>query len=251
MSSQMHPLGYTHLPSPTKVQSPSCHPALWLPPPSWTSSAQSRQRWQAAQLQMTLLPTASLFPSQSILRSWSESMPLLSPATQGPVVYLLFWTVVSVVAFDETRHSWVRHRLPWVCQGKVQQSASKGTFSATLHSSASLVPCGFGLYYWVNSLERNVCCTHHDGLFPLCWFAQTSVLYRNCQTAFSTSFLAAQSSTGSVIRQGSQFSSQFWKAFCMLIGTKALLSSGFYSQTYGQTQQMKLLISWDNSLPWI
>ncbi|XP_029551061.1 uncharacterized protein LOC115151196 [Salmo trutta] len=40
-----------------------------------------------------------------------------------------------------------------------------------------------------------------------------------------------------VANRGPQFSSQFWKAFCNLIGSSANLSSGFHPQTNGQSER--------------
>ena len=39
--------------------------------------------------------------------------------------------------------------------------------------------------------------------------------------------------------RGPQFSSQFWKAFCTLIGSSASLSSGFHLQSNGQSERAK------------
>ena len=63
---------------------------------------------------------------------------------------------------------------------------------------------------------------------------------------------------------GPQFSAQFWKAFCKLIGASPSLSLGFHPQTNGQTERanQKLEVSlrcmtsqdppyWSKSLPWV
>ena len=64
--------------------------------------------------------------------------------------------------------------------------------------------------------------------------------------------------------RGPQFSSQFWKAFCTLIGSFASLSSGFHPQTNGQSARanqeletnLRCLVStnpttWSCQLVWV
>ena len=64
--------------------------------------------------------------------------------------------------------------------------------------------------------------------------------------------------------RGPQFSAQFWKAFCKLIGATVSLSSGFHPQTNGQTeranQDLEVALrcmtssnttSWSRMLPWV
>ena len=64
--------------------------------------------------------------------------------------------------------------------------------------------------------------------------------------------------------RGPQFASAFWKAFCMLVGVRPQLSSGFHPQTNGQTERLnqelekslRCLVegspsSWAASLPWV
>ena len=64
--------------------------------------------------------------------------------------------------------------------------------------------------------------------------------------------------------RGPQFSAQFWRAFCGLIGATPSLSSGFHPQTNGQTERanQKLEValrcmtsknsaSWSKTLPWV
>lgn len=61
-----------------------------------------------------------------------------------------------------------------------------------------------------------------------------------------------------------QFTSQFWKAFCRLLGFSPSLSSGFHPQTNGQTERanqklevaLRCMTSWDpaswsRTLPWV
>jgi transposase InsO family protein len=63
--------------------------------------------------------------------------------------------------------------------------------------------------------------------------------------------------------RGPQFSSQFWKEFCHLIGASASLSSGFHPQTNGQAERANQIVgrmlrslalqnpaSWSEQLPW-
>ena len=70
--------------------------------------------------------------------------------------------------------------------------------------------------------------------------------------------------TDIVSDRGPQFSAQFWKAFCKLIGASPSLSSGFHPQTNGQTeranQKMETALrcmtskdpaSWSKTLPWV
>ncbi|CDQ60113.1 unnamed protein product [Oncorhynchus mykiss] len=64
--------------------------------------------------------------------------------------------------------------------------------------------------------------------------------------------------------RGPQFLSQFWKAFCTLIGSSASLSSGFHPQTNGQSERanqdlettLRCLVStnpttWSQQLVWV
>ncbi|KAG1938716.1 retrotransposable element [Pimephales promelas] len=69
--------------------------------------------------------------------------------------------------------------------------------------------------------------------------------------------------TDVVSDRGPQFSSQFWKEFCRLIGATVSLSSGFHPQTNGQAERANQIVarilrslafrnpaSWAEQLPW-
>jgi transposase InsO family protein len=64
--------------------------------------------------------------------------------------------------------------------------------------------------------------------------------------------------------RGPQFLSQFWKAFCTLIGSSPSLSSGFHPQSIGQSERanqdlkttLRCLVStnpttWSQQLVWV
>jgi hypothetical protein len=74
------------------------------------------------------------------------------------------------------------------------------------------------------------------------WFPSYPSLHQTtlCQVdgpAYGAVFRIHRLPVDMVSNRGPQFSSQFWKPFCTLIGSSASLSSGFHLQSNGQSER--------------